>query len=68
MNSALDARRSGPSQIATVSTRRLKEFVLNRFAEDHPLRQVILAERDSLTVAEFLAKLETWLVLLNGRA
>ena len=67
MNLALDAR-PGPPQIAAVSTRRLKEFILNRFADDHPLRQVILAERDSLTIAEFLAKLETWLVLLNGRA
>ncbi len=68
MNSALDARRPRPPQTAAVSTRRLKEFVLSRFAENDPLRQVILAERDSLTVAEFLAKLETWLVLLNGRA
>ena len=67
MNSALDER-PAPPQIASVSTRRLKEFVLNRFADHHPLRQVILAERDALTVAEFLAKLETWLVLLNGRA
>jgi len=67
MNLALDAR-PGPPQIAAVSTRRLKEFVLNQFADDHPLRQVILAERDSLTIAEFLAKLATWLVLLNGRA
>ena len=67
MNSALDAR-LGPPQTAAVSTRSLKEFVLSRFAENDPLRQVILAERDSLTVAEFLAKLETWLVLLNGRA
>ncbi len=47
--------------------RRLKELVLARFPEDHPLRQVILAEKDLLTQSEFLAKMEVWAVLLIHR-
>ncbi len=50
-----------------VSTEGLKQMVLARFPEDHPLRQVILAERDVLTSEEFLAKMPVWLVLLNRR-
>ncbi len=50
-----------------VSTAGLKQLVLARFPEDHPLREVILAERDVLTSEELLAKLSVWLVLLNRR-
>jgi len=50
-----------------VSTEGLKQLVLARFPEDHPLREVILAERDVLTSEELLAKLSVWLVLLNRR-
>jgi hypothetical protein len=46
----------------------LKDLVLARFPEDHPLRAVILAEKDVLTPVEFLAKMEVWVVLLNRRA
>lgn len=52
----------------SVRIRPLKEWVLARFPEDHPLREVILAEKDVLTAAEFLAKMEVWTVLLNRRA
>src|SRR5713101_7073774 len=48
-----------------LSIRDLKDLVLARFPEDHPLRQVILAEKDLLTPTEFLAKMEVWSVLLN---
>jgi len=48
-----------------VSTEGLKQLVLARFPEDHPLREVILAERDVLTAEELLAKMPVWLVLLN---
>ena len=51
-----------------VSIRGLKDFVLARFPEDHPLRAVILAEKDVLTPAELLPKMEVWAVLLNRRA
>ncbi len=46
----------------------LKELVLSRFPEGHPLRDVILAEKDHLTTQEFLAKMEVWGVLLRWRA
>jgi hypothetical protein len=51
-----------------LSIRSLKDFVIARFPEDHPLRAVILAERDVLTPAEFLAKMVVWTVLLSRRA
>ncbi len=50
-----------------VSTEGLKQLVLARFPEDHPLREVIIAERDVLTSEELLAKMPVWLVLLNRR-
>ncbi len=46
----------------------LKELVLSRFPEGHPLRAVILSEKDHLTPQEFLAKMEVWGVLLRWRA
>ena len=46
----------------SVSIVRLKQFVRDKSGEDL-LAQVILAERDELTATEFLAKLETWLIL-----
>jgi len=48
-----------------VSIRGLKQLVLSRCTEDDPLRAVILAEKDILRPAEFLAKMEVWCVLLN---
>jgi len=52
----------------TVSIRGLKDLVIARFPEGHPHRDVILAEKDILTRGELIAKLETWLVLINRRA
>ena len=46
----------------------MKDLVVAAFPEDHPLRTVILAERDDLSRSEFLAKMDVWLVLLNLRA
>ncbi len=51
-----------------VSIEGLKGLVLARFPEDHPLREVILAEKDVLTFDELLAKMPVWLVLLNRKA
>lgn len=36
--------------------------------EGHPLRAVILAERDEMSPAEFVAKLENWNVLISLHA
>jgi len=51
-----------------VSIRLLKDLALARFPEGHPLREVILAERDALSPDEFVAKLETWVFLLNRKS
>jgi hypothetical protein len=52
----------------SLSIRGLKDLVLAEFPENHPLREVILAEKDRLTPSEFLAKIEVWVVLLSRRA
>ena len=57
----------GP-HVRVVSIRSLKDLVLERFPEGHPLREVILAERDILTREELIAKLETWLVLFSRKS
>jgi len=51
-----------------IGIRPLKDLVVSAFPEDHPLRTVILAEKDELPPSEFVAKMEVWLVLLNRRA
>lgn len=63
--------RAGSHSAATARTlemRPLKDLVLTRFPEDHPLREVILAEKDLLTPSEFVVKMEIWAVLLNRKA
>lgn len=50
-----------------VAVRPLKELVLSRFPENHPLRHVILAEKDFIMAEEFLAKMEVWAVLVSRR-
>jgi len=62
------AERKPSRPAADIGIRPLKELVLSAFPEDHPLRTVILAEKDDLPPSEFLAKLNVWLVLLNRRA
>lgn len=47
--------------------RPLKSFVLDAMPEGHPLREVILAEKDELSSSDFLAKLENWNVLIRLR-
>ena len=49
----------------TVSIVRLKQFVADRLPLDWVLRDVILNERDSLSLSEFCAKLQIWLHLLR---
>lgn len=51
----------------SVSTNRVKALVSSHFPPDHPLRQVILVEKEKLTSEEFLAKMEVWLVLLENK-
>ncbi|MFQ6060283.1 MAG: hypothetical protein ACE5KV_03160 [Thermoplasmata archaeon] len=48
-----------------ISTNGIKTFVSSRFPPGHALRETVLAEREKLEPEEFLAKMETWLILLN---
>lgn len=52
----------------TVSTKGIKDFVSKHLPVQHPLRQVILLEKDKLTPEEVVAKMEIWLVLLNNES
>ncbi len=45
----------------------LKDLVLEKFPEGHPLRDVVLTEREALTPQEFVSKAEVWIALLNRR-
>ena len=48
--------------------RKLKELALTEIPKGHPLRDVLLDEKDYLTVDEYLTKMEVWLMLIeNGR-
>ena len=48
--------------MSTVDISRLKEFAL-QLPADHPLHRVLLAEKDLLTVDEFLGRIDLWLKL-----
>jgi hypothetical protein len=46
---------------STVNIGRLKQWVLQSLPRESKLRELILSEKEILTVAEFVVKLETWL-------
>lgn len=50
-----------------ISTKRIKSFVSSHLPTDHPLRHVVMAEKEKLTGEEFLAKMDVWLVLIEQR-
>lgn len=54
-------------RLRTLPTKGIKGFVTRHLPQDHPLRQVILAEKEELTAEEFTAKMDIWLLLLNQR-
>ena len=54
---------------STVRIDRLKQWVLQKLPRESKLRELILSEKEILTVDEFVTKLETWLLLAaNERA
>lgn len=57
-----------PRSAPSIGIRPLKDLVVSAFPESHPLRTVILAEKDALAPLEFLAKMDVWFVLLNRGA
>jgi len=50
---------------STVTTVPLKRFARRRLPQSSALREVLLAEGDSLSPVEFLSKLDIWLKLLE---
>ena len=54
---------------STVRIDRLKQWVLQKLPRESKLRELILSEKEILTVDEFVTKLETWLLMAaNDRA
>lgn len=49
--------------IQLINISRLKLWAARNLSASSHLRTVILLEKDTLTVAEFLAKMETWLMI-----
>ena len=49
----------------TVSIVQLKQFAVDRLPHDWVLRDVILNERDSVSLSDFCAKVQIWLHLLR---
>jgi hypothetical protein len=48
-----------------VNIRKLKEFSFEKLPKYHPLRDVLLMEKDELTAEEFLIKMDVWFKLLR---
>jgi len=57
-------RSEAPS--STISISRLKQWVLQKLPRESKLRELILSEKEILTVDEFVSKLETWLLLATS--
>jgi hypothetical protein len=55
---------SGGVRMATMrSMEQLKEYALRELPVDHPLRTVLLAEKDAIPEEEYRAKMKIWLNL-----
>ena len=48
-----------------IDIRRLKRFASGDLPINSQLRNVLLSEKDTLTANDFLAKMGTWMTLLN---
>lgn len=51
-----------------IDIRRIRRFAQERLPIDSPLRDVLLAEKDELSIQDFLAKMDVWLKLLRREA
>ena len=56
---------SDPAGVVCIS--RLKTFAGESLPAGSPLREILLSDKDHLSVGEFLAKIGVWLRLLNWR-
>jgi len=50
---------------STVSIRKLKEFAYEKLPRNSFLRELLLWEKDELTVTEYIAKISVWLKLFR---
>ena len=53
--------------VGVVCISRLKTFAAESLPAGSPLREILLSDKDHLSVGEFLAKIGVWLRLLNWR-
>ena len=44
----------------------LKQWAIRNLPAHSKLRELVLAERETMTAHEFVTKVETWLLLLSG--
>ena len=51
--------------IDMIDLQRIKGFAVENLSSTSRLRTVLLSERDQLTAADFLAKMDVWIRLLN---
>ena len=52
-------------QQQTICIRKIKDIALSNLPATHPLRTILLAEKEYITIDEFRAKLDIWLNLLD---
>jgi len=53
-------------QNATINIMPLKKFAYEKVSKSSHLRNILLSEKEILTVSEFLAKMDVWLKVLHS--
>ena len=53
-------------QNATINIMPLKKFAYEELSKSSHLRNILLSEKEILTVSEFLAKMDVWLKVLHS--
>ncbi len=53
-------------QNATINIMPLKQFAYEKLSKSSHLRNVLISEKEKLTVSEFLAKMDVWLKVLHS--
>jgi hypothetical protein len=55
-----------PHRSSTINIRPLKQFAYEELSKSSHLRNILLSEKEILTVSEFLAKMDVWLKVLHS--
>ena len=53
-------------QNAAINIMPLKQFAYEKLSKSSHLRNVLISEKEKLTVSEFLAKMDVWLKVLRS--